>query len=86
MLYILQAERLAASIRNNPNIEGIKLSSKTWECIDTKLNMFDTQLYYKSEEYNEETFETFTTVQKRLRGLNEFGEGCRYVFGQVAKS
>mgnify|MGYP003875055635 CR=1 FL=1 len=40
MLYILQAEPLAASIRNNPNIKGIKLPTRTGDFIETKLNMF----------------------------------------------
>ena len=60
MLYILQAEPLAASIRNNPNIKGIKLPTRTGDFIETKLNMFadDTQLFNKSEESIEETFKT----------------------------
>ena len=60
MLYILQAELLGASIRNNPNIEEIQLPTRTGDYNETKQNMFadDTLLYDKNEESIEEIFKT----------------------------
>jgi hypothetical protein len=50
MLYILQAEPLATSIRRNPKIVGISLPNRNGPDIETKVNMFadDTQLINKN--------------------------------------
>ena len=60
MLYILQAEPLAASIRRNPKIVGISLPNRNGTDIESKVNMFadDTRLINKTEESIEETFKT----------------------------
>ena len=66
MLYILQAEPMAASIRANPNIEGIKLPHPTLDSPEAKLNMFadDTQILNKTEESVEKTFEILGIYEK----------------------
>jgi hypothetical protein len=66
MLYILQAEPLATSIRCNPKIVGISLPNRNGPDIETKVNMFadDTQLINKTEESIEETFKTLEIYEK----------------------
>ena len=66
MLYILQAEPLATSIRRNPKIVGISLPNRNGPDIETKVNMFadDTQLINKTEESIEETFKTLEIYEK----------------------
>ncbi len=66
MLYILQAEPFAATIRNNPNIHGLNLPSRTNANVEAKLNMFadDTQLLNKTENSIEETFKVLETYEK----------------------
>ena len=66
MLYILQAEPLAASIRRNPKIVGISLPNRNGPDIESKVNMFadDTQLINKTEESIEETFKTLEIYEK----------------------
>ena len=53
MLYILQAEPLASTIRANPNIKGIKLPHPSDQENEAKLNMFadDTQLFNRDETF-----------------------------------
>ena len=50
MLYILQAEPLAASVRRNPKIVGISLPNRNGPDIESKENKFadDTQLINKT--------------------------------------
>ena len=66
MLYILQAEPLASSIRQNSEIKGIKLPEIFNEKKEVKLNMFadDTQLFNKTEESIEKTFEILEIYEK----------------------
>jgi hypothetical protein len=66
MLYILQAEPLAASIRSNPKIVSISLPNRNGPDIESKVNMFaeDTQLINKTEESIEETFKTLGIYEK----------------------
>jgi hypothetical protein len=66
MLYILQAEPWATSIRRNPKIVGIFLPNRNGPDIETKVNMFadDTQLINKTEESIEETFKTLEIYEK----------------------
>ena len=66
MLYILQAEPFAASVRSNPNIIGISLPNRQGENIESKLNMFadDTQLINKTEESILETFKILGVYEK----------------------
>jgi hypothetical protein len=66
MLYILQAEPLAASIRRNRKIVGIKVPNRNGPDIESKVNTFtdDTQLINKTEESIEETFKTLGIYEK----------------------
>ena len=66
MLYILQAEPLAASIRRNPKIVSISLPNRNGPDIESKVNMFadDTQLINKTEESIEETFKALGIYEK----------------------
>ena len=68
MLYILQAEPLATSIRRNPKIVGISLPNRNGPDIETKVNMFadDTQLINKTEESIEETLKHLKYMKKLL--------------------
>ena len=51
LLYVIQAEAMAAAIRNNPNIQGIKLPSHENRFLETRISQFvdDTQLFCKNE-------------------------------------
>ena len=67
MLYILQAEPLAASIRQNPCITGIELPHRSGHTgREAKLNMFadDTQIINKTEKYIEESFRILNIYEK----------------------
>jgi hypothetical protein len=66
MLYILQAEPLASTIRANPNIKSIKLPHPSDQENEAKLNMFadDTQLFNSDEESIEETFKVLNIYEK----------------------
>jgi len=66
MLYILQAELLASTIRANPNSKGIKLLHQPDQVNKEKLNMFvdDTQLFNRDEESIEETFKVLNIYEK----------------------
>jgi exonuclease III len=67
LLYVIQAEPMAASIRCNDRIQGIKLPSKQADTqIEVKINMFadDTQLFNGTEESISETFKTLDTYEK----------------------
>ena len=67
MLYILQAEPLAASIRQNPCIKGIKLPHRRgYTGREAKLNMFadDTQIINKTEKYIEESLRILNIYEK----------------------
>jgi hypothetical protein len=57
---------MAASIRNNVNIHGIKLPSHTDTQIEAKINMFadDTQLINRTDESIAETFKTLDTYER----------------------
>ena len=51
LIYLIQAEPMACKIRNNSNIQGIKLPSVDGIIIETKLSQFvdDTQFFIQSE-------------------------------------
>ena len=52
LLYIIQAEAMAASIRKDENIQGIKLPSPVNTSLETRLSQFDddTQFFCKNED------------------------------------
>ena len=66
ILYILQAEPLASTIRANPNINGIKLQHPSDQENEEKLNMFadDTHLFNRDEESIEETIQILNIYEK----------------------
>ena len=66
MLYILHAEPLASTIRDNTNIKGIKLPHPSDQENQEKLNMFadDTQLFKRDEKSIEETFNVLNIYEK----------------------
>ena len=66
MIYILQAEPLASTIRVNPNIKGIKLPHPSDQENEAKFNMFadDTQLFNWDEESIEEIFKVLNIYEK----------------------
>ena len=62
MLYILQAEPMVASIRQNPCIKGIDLPHRSGHTgREAKLNMFadDTQIINKTEKSIEESLKEY---------------------------
>ena len=77
MLYILQAEPLAATIRSNKKIVGFKLPNSYGLDIEAKLNMFadDTQILNKTEESIDETF--------RILGIYESASGAKMNFNKT---
>jgi glycerol-3-phosphate O-acyltransferase len=76
IIYILQAESLASTIRANPNIKSIKLPHPSDQENEPKRNMFadDTQLFNRDEKSIEETFKVLNihVYEKSIRGKNKF--------------
>ena len=69
MLYILQAEPLAAYIRQNPCIKGIELPHRSGHTgREDKLNKLadDTQIINKTEKSIEESFRILNIYEKSI--------------------
>ena len=66
LLYIIQAEAMAASIRSDPNIKGIHLPLHDNVFRESRLSQFvdDTQLFCKNEKYLSYMFKCLSLYEK----------------------
>ena len=78
MLYMLQAEPLAASIRRNPKIVGISLPNRNGPDIESKVNML-------AEESIEETFKTLEIYEKASGAKMNLEKTVRMYLGKWRK-
>ena len=76
ILYVIQAEPMACTIRADPDIEGIKIPGES-SVIETKISMFadDTQLLNKNEKSVENSF--------KILHIYELASGARIHFDKT---